>query len=265
MNSGVHRGVEDVIEGLQNWRLWVVLGWKDIRLRYNRTIIGPFWQTLSMAIFVTTLGVLYAKFWKMDYAVFLPFLAIGMSAWVFISSVATEGCEIFIGSVSFIHQKRLPYSTFVFQLLLRNFLVFLHNLPVVLVVLLLFRSGINWSVLFLIPGLILVILNCFWIAILLGLLCARFRDFSNLVTSIVQVVFFITPIFWSADLIQGKRRLLFVDSNPVFHLIEVIRGPLLGYVPPSLTWIVTSGLAVGGLVLTLHVYGRFRSRIPYWL
>ena len=259
------QAILDILNGGKNWQLWAPLAWRDTRLRYTRTVIGPFWQTLSMSIFICTLGVLYSKFWNLDVALFLPYLAVGMSAWVLVSTVLIEACGVFHTSAAIILQKRLPYSTFVFQLLLRNLIVFLHNLPVALLVLLLFEFEFNANLLFLIPGLTIVLLNLFWLAILLGLLCTRFRDIANLVTSLIQIVFFVTPIFWNADLIQGKHRLFFVDSNPMFHMIEMIRGPLLGYPPPMLSWWVNMGILIIGIFITMQIYQRFRSRIPYWL
>ena len=257
--------ISDLYGGYQNSPLWVMLGWKDLRLRYKRTILGPFWQTLSMALFVTVLGVLYSQMWRTNVAAFLPYLATGMSVWLFFSSALTEGCGVFVSNSGFIKLKGMPYSTFVFRLLFRNSLVFLHNLPVVFIVLYIFEFPITVTMLLAIPGLALVALNCFWMATLLGVLCTRFRDISNLVTSLVQIMFFTTPVFWNPDLIQGKRRAIFVESNPVYHLIEVVRAPLLGKEPDLKSWLVVAGIAVIGYLIMLIVYGRFRSRIPYWV
>ena len=52
--------VGDLIEGLARWELWSTLGWHDIRQRYRRSIVGPFWLTLSMGVMVAGLAYLYA-------------------------------------------------------------------------------------------------------------------------------------------------------------------------------------------------------------
>lgn len=256
--------VKDIIGGALNWPMWVLLGWKDTRLRYRRTVIGPFWQTLSMAIFIGALGVVYSRFWGMEIRTFIPYLTAGMTVWVLISTILTEGTGIFVASTPFIMQKRIALSTFVYQLLYRNVIVFFHNLIVFVLVALIFRVTINATVLLAIPGLILVVANTMWMALLLGTFCTRFRDFANLVVSGLQIVFFITPIFWLPDQ-AGTRRLLIVDSNPFFNLIELVRGPLLGHAPSTLNWTYSLGLLVVGSIVALLVFGRFRSRIPYWI
>jgi ABC-type polysaccharide/polyol phosphate export permease len=46
---------------LANWQLWSMLGWNDIHQRYRRSALGPFWITISMAIFIVLLGFIYSK------------------------------------------------------------------------------------------------------------------------------------------------------------------------------------------------------------
>jgi len=263
-NKPTHAAIIDLIEGYQRRNLWFALALKDTRLRYKRTLLGPFWQTLSLAIFISTLGILYSKFWNMEIKEFLPFLSVGMTTWMYITTVTNEGCNVFVSSEAFIKQRRIPYSIFVYQLLMRNIIVYLHNLPIVLIVLTIFQFHISWTTFLIIPGFVILTLNLFWISMLLGIICVRFRDVSTLVGSLTQIAFFITPIFWVPQL-AGNQRSVIVDSNPIYHLIELLRGPMLGYAPANLSWIVTIGSAVVGLSLTFVFFSRFRSRIPYWL
>ncbi|NMM46730.1 ABC transporter permease [Rhodospirillaceae bacterium KN72] len=256
--------VQDIVGGAFNWRLWSWLGWKDTRLRYRRTLIGPFWQTLSMAIFVGALGFLYSNFWNMEVSVFIPYLTAGMTAWILINTIVTESTAIFVASTPFIMQKGMPYSTFVYQVIHRNVVVFFHNLIVFVLVMVVFGVYPTVSLLFLIPSLALFMLNALWVALLVGTLCTRFRDFGNLIVSILQIIFFITPVFWIPEQ-AGSRKVLFVDPNPFYHFIELIRAPLLGHPPTMMNWAVTIGTLVVGSCLTLIIFGRFRSRIPYWI
>ena len=101
-----------------------------------------------------------------------------------------------------------------------------------------------------------------WTALLLGLLSARFRDIPYMIASVTQLLFLVTPIMWSADQIGNK---LIVELNPFYHLIEVIRAPLLGAVPPPETWAAVVGVTAAGWVVTLAFFVRFRERIAYWI
>ncbi len=113
------------------------------------------------------------------------------------------------------------------------------------------------------PGLALICLNGLWLAFLLGLVSARFRDVPQIVASVVQVAFFLTPIIWKPELLPGRA--LVLDLNPFFHFVELVRAPLLGQVPGLASWLAVLGITLGGWLVTLGMYRRYRWRIAYWL
>ena len=96
--NSIRLALRDVVDGTILWPLWVTLGWNDIRQRYRRSLLGPFWLTASMAIMVVSLGVIYARIFKTDINDFLPFLCVGLLVWGFISSTLNEAGTLFIGS-----------------------------------------------------------------------------------------------------------------------------------------------------------------------
>lgn len=114
-----------------------------------------------------------------------------------------------------------------------------------------------------IPGAVLVVLNLGWIGLLLSSVCARFRDIPEIIRNIIQLMFFITPIFWEPSMLP--ERAVLVDANPFFHLIEVIRAPLLGRVPALSSWLFLAAGVVVGWMATIAFFTRFRRRIAYWL
>ncbi len=255
--------VADLVAGLEHWRLWGLLGWQDIRQRYRRSVLGPFWLTLSMGVLVGTLGFLYGALFKIEVADYLPFLALGFLAWGLISGIITDGCSAFIGCEHFIKQIKLPFSTFVYRVLWRNLIILAHNFAVYVVVAITFGIWAGWAGLLLIPGLALIVATAVWVGLLFGMVCARFRDVPQIVTSLLRVAFFLTPIIWKPEMLG--RRTGFVDANPFYHFIELVRAPLLGQVPGALTWAVALGVTVGGWLVTFLFFRRFRNRIPYWV
>src|SRR5579862_3469636 len=70
----------DIKEGLQKWPIWMMLAYQDIKLRYRRSVLGPFWLTLSMAITVYTMGYLYGHLFHIELKTYYPFLVAGMLA-----------------------------------------------------------------------------------------------------------------------------------------------------------------------------------------
>ncbi len=257
------KATDDIVGGLAHWQLWSLLGWQDIRQRYRRSLIGPFWLTLSMGIMVTALGVLYASLFKIEIGSYLPYLAAGLIVWGFLSTLVTEGCTTFFGAEGIIKQVALPLSVHAYRLFWRNFIIFLHNLAVMVVVVPAFGVPVGASLLLLVPALILYWANALWMGLLLGMLCARFRDVPQIIGSLIQITFFMTPILWHPTLL--KDRAMFVDANPLYHFVDILRAPLLGEVPGLLSWQVVGVITLLGWAVTFWLYVRYRRLIAYWL
>lgn len=241
----------------------MALAVQDIRLRYRGSILGPFWMTVSTVVMVVAMGVLYARLFHSDVAVYLPFLTVGLVLWQFISTMVTEGCTTFLAERSTIQQVRLPFSLHAYRVVYRNLLVLGHNFAIVPIVLATFRTPLDWRVVTVLPAVFLLAVNGVWVSMLFGMVSARFRDVPPIVASFLQVVFFLTPIFWSPDLLEYWRPL--AELNPFFAAIDIVRAPLLGSVPAPYSWPVMLGVTVlcGGA--TLAFFARFRGRIAFWV
>lgn len=261
----VTSGRDDLIRGLWRRDLWGRLGWLEVKRRYRRTVIGPFWSAVSLAIFIAALGIVGAGLWHQQLAEYVPFLAAGMVVWVMISTLLNEAGTLFIGSAGIFRQARFDYSILAYALVWRNLIAFLHNLLVYLVAVLALAPQLITPIIILaIPGLGLVLLNLAWIGLLLGTFCLRFRDMQQLIASLVQIAMFVTPIFWPPESLHGLTHLLFVDFNPLYHVIDIARAPLIGRVPALESYGVALGIAVVGWGVTYVVFSRFRRRIAYW-
>lgn len=252
----------DFIEGLQRWWLWNAMGWQDILLRYRGSVLGPFWLTLSMGIMIATLGVLYSTLFKIELHDYMPFLCLGILSWNLLSALVIESCYVFVQAEAIVKQVKLPFSVHAYRMIWRNLIVAGHNVVVYPIVMILFGVTPTVATLLFIPGLALVLLNAVWVAMLLGLICARFRDVPQIVASLVQVVFFVTPIIWKPELL-GRHQSL-AHLNPFFAFVDLLRAPLLGVAPDMLSWGMGLLTTVIGWGVTMAMFSRFRSRIPYW-
>lgn len=256
---------QDLVGGLLRTDLWARLGWLDVKRRYRRTLIGPFWTSISLALYVVSVGIVGAGLWHQDIREYLPFLASGMIAWLLVSTVINEAGSLLVSGHALFRNVKFEYSILAYALVWRNFIVFLHNLVVyVLIVGVLKPEIIGFTPLLAIPGIILIAVNGIWIALLSGMLCLRFRGISQLVSSIMQIAMLITPIFWPPESLVGSRRLIFVETNPLYHMVDIVRGPLLGRVPEITSYVVVLLITVGGWILTYRLFSRFRKRIAYW-
>ena len=88
--------LRDVRDGLMNVRVWQMLAWYEIRQRYKRSVLGPFWLTISMGALVAAMGPLYGRLFNQDVSAYFPFLAIGFIVWQLISSLLVEAGQVFI-------------------------------------------------------------------------------------------------------------------------------------------------------------------------
>ena len=254
----------DLIDGIYAFRIWTRLGWQEVKRRYRRTFFGPFWATLSIGAFIGGMAFIWAPLFKTDVSSYLPFLSAGMVAWSFATALISEGCGTYTGGTSIITQLNFPYTVLNFAVVWRNIIVFCHNVLIVVLVVIALKVRISWQTLLLLPGIIIVALNGAWMTILLGMVSARFRDVPPLVGNVIQILMFVTPIFWfSSQLGPGAQPI--ITYNFMFHLIEVMRAPMLGTAPSVLSYGFTiAGLVIGWLV-TFDLYARFRRRIPFWL
>ena len=170
---------------------------------------------------------------------------------------------MFTAAAPFIHQVNAPLSIYVFRLLWKNLIILAHNALVFVAVAAIFGVWPGAAGLLVLPGLIVVCLAGLSASVLLGVLTSRFRDIPPIVTSLVQILFFASPILWKPE--QVSARAVFVDSNPFFHLLSILRQPLLGELPALSSWIFSLALTLTILLLAGLFFARFRSRIAYWV
>lgn len=262
-NSNIAPIVKDLIDGFMMYDLWSRLGWKDILNRYQRSLLGPLWLTISMGVLMGALGFLYASLFKMDLSTYLPFLTVGFIIWQLISGVLLDGCNAFVGAEGIIKQIRLPLSLHIYRLLWKNIITLAHNSVVIVGVMFLFKIEIGINTLFLLAGMLLFILNGLWCALLLGLLCARYRDLTPTISSLVQLSFFVTPIIWSPTLLPDRQFILLY--NPFYHFVESIRGPILGTHVSSDTWFILIAITIIGWSIVIPSAAKMRQKLVYWL
>ena len=142
-------------------------------------------------------------------------------------------------------------------------IIFAHNAVIYLGVLVYFQLWPGPAVLYVIPGVLIVTLNGALTSSYLGIVSTRFRDIPQIVASVLQIIFFITPILWKPELLETHSFLL--TWNPFFHMIEIIRAPLLGQIPSLENYAAVALITALNLLLAASFFSRFRGRIAYWV
>jgi lipopolysaccharide transport system permease protein len=259
----LQRAIDDITDGLRRWRLAGALAGLDIRNRYRGSVLGPLWLTLSTGVMLAALGLLYSQLFRMSLTEYLPFLAVSLIVWGLIAQLVTDATTCLTASEAVIRQIPLPYTIHALRCVLRNALVSAHHLPLIVLVLALFHHLPGAGALLALPGLALLLLNGFAGSMLLGMLCARFRDIGPIVASAMQIAFFVSPVIWKPELLERWAWLL--PLNPFFAVMETVRAPLLGGTGGPWVWIaaVLWTAALCGTAFAFFV--RFRGRVAFWV
>jgi ABC-type polysaccharide/polyol phosphate export permease len=256
--------IADLTLGLTRWPTWWVLAVNDIRQRYRRSALGQFWVTISMAASIVGIGIVFGIIFHQPHAEYIPYVGVSLVAWGLLAALVNELAQSFISSETYLKAYPGPRSAVVYRTIVRNLLIFAHNLLIVPVLLLAFQIPLTPAALLFIPGLALLVLNAVWVGILLGPLCARFRDLPQLVSNVVQLAFFLTPIMFQPSQVD-ERLWALTNLNPFASFLEIVRGPLLGGVPALHHYALVVSCAVAGFAVAIPFYARFRGRIVYWL
>ena len=260
----VKTATKDLGRAFKAWRIWVLLGTNDIRQRYRRSKLGQFWITATIAATVVGLGIVYSAIFKQSIEEYLPYVAAGFVVWFLITGMITEGCTAFLDSEGYAKQLTVPLSVYILRTWFRTLITFAHNAIIIPFVWLIFLVPVGWACWLAIPGICLIALNGLWIMLLLGTLCARFRDLPQIISSFVQVLFFVTPVMFRSDQLPTSGRAA-MDLNPFAALLAVALEPLIGRVPSPLEYLIVIGILLSGWAIAVSVYGRYRTRIIYWL
>jgi ABC-2 type transport system permease protein len=260
---------EDISGGIGQRTLWLHLGLQDIKQKYRRSAIGPLWITISMGMMVTALGLLYSQLFQTPLAQKLPDVAVGFIVWAFISGCVLEGAEVFISNEGLIKQMPAPLTVHIFRLVWRQTLYFAHNMIVYVAILAIFRWPMHWTVITVIPGFALLMVNGVWVAMLCGVIATRFRDIPPIVGSFINMAMPMTPIMWNvSDITKNPNsawRSSIADLNPFYHYIEILRDPLLGEKQLMYHWVTVLACTVVGWAMTLLVLRNYRARVSYWV
>lgn len=240
-----------------------MLAWLDIRLRYRGSMLGPLWLTLSTGLMVGAMGTVYSVLWHLPARDYVPYLALSLVLWNYLSVLVTESCAGYTQAEGIIRTVRMPYSLYAGRIVLRNLLVLGHNILIVALVDLLlwaWPGPAGWLAL---PAMALWLADSLAVAVLFGALCARFRDIPPIAASILQMAFMVSAVIFRPQTLGDRQWLL--AFNPFFTVLEVLRAPLLGAVPGWSIYLSSTLFSAALCTAAWLLFVRVRGRIAFWL
>lgn len=246
-------------------KLAVLLGWQDLRSGYRRSRLGQFWITLGMAISIGTIGLIFGLIFHIPIKNYLPFLSSGIICWTFLSSLIGEGSQAFVLAENMIRQIPLPKYIHLVRVVIKNLLVLAHNLLIFPFVILMFKVPISFEIIYFPIGLALSTIALSGIALALSVVSARYRDLGPIVSSALGVAFYLTPVIWKPESLTNELAHKLLGFNPLYHLMQVMRLPLLGQMPTVENWLLSGFAAVFFLSLGVFIYRKNCKKISYWV
>jgi ABC-type polysaccharide/polyol phosphate export permease len=261
----LYKAGADFISSFAYWRIFCLIGINEIQKRYTRSKLGQFWLTLSLAIHIATLGVVWALLFKISVAEYLPYLAVGIIFWTFISTSITDGSNLYILSACYLKEMSIPKLSYVNSLFIKNIIILLHNVLVLIPVFIFCAKPVSlYSLLISIAGFILTILCLFASIIMVSLVSLRFRDLPNIILSLLQIAFYVTPVMWKIELmpLSIQKYLIF---NPFSVFLSICRDPLLGAQVPGNYFLAAGIYTIIAYLFAIPLFSKFRTRIVYWL
>lgn len=257
------RAMADLRSGFASWRLAWALARLDLRNRYRGSVIGPFWVTLSTAVMVGGLGLLYSQLFKLDLSGYLPHLATSLIVWNALAAMVADATACLSSADGVIRQLRLPLTTHALRCVFRNALNAAHSVPLIVLVFAFVGHWPGAEVLLLIPGLAILAVNALAASLFLGMVCARFRDIGQIVTNVMQMAFFMTPVIWKPELLAEKA--VWLPLNPFYIMLELVRGPLVEGGGQLTNWLAALAYSAVLLTISLVFFTRFRNRVAFWV
>jgi len=268
LRAQVRASADDFARAWKDRQPWLIAAVVAIGNKYRRTILGPWWATLTTLMFVFGLAILRIGLSGGDLREAIPYVGLGFIGFTLISGGVLSGMNAYISAGQQLATSRQPYSAYVLRANTQQVLDFFHDAVVILLLVVLFAIPVTlmwgWSIV----ALVLIVASSVGVGLWLGPLAARYRDVGPFVTALMRLMFFLTPIFWSVDELEATGRAWLAWINPLTYQLLAFRDPILGQVHPSAPiapMTMAAILAVGNLILGLIVFTRYRARIPYWV
>lgn len=246
---------------------WIYASWLDVVSRYRRHRLGLVWLFVPTAVYIWGIGGFLAGMQPgVHLQQFLAHVALGFTVFRLMVTVLTDATGIFAASQSYIYDGCLRLTDFILRSLARSSFHFLLTLPLVAVVVMgspdATLDGLAPAVLALLADVAILL----FLSVSLALVGARMPDLHELMGSAVMALFLLTPIVWDAhsapaQTVQGAL----MRGNPLFHMLEAVRAPLLGQPVEPLTYAYLASLFAGAMLVAILSYQRYARRVPVWL
>lgn len=239
----------------------------DILRRYTATMLGIVWAILAPLLMSAVIGIVFSNLFGQKLQEFLPYLFLNLTLWAFFAASIDSGAIAFLAAEGYIKQiARVSFWTYPLRMVFAAFFTLLLGLLAVAVVLLLFGGRVSATWLLIIPGLFAWLVFGFAVCTISAVLNTWVRDFQHLQAVGVQALFYATPVMFPAALLVQHKLGWLLTFNPLYHLMMIVRVPMLNNDVPELSHYVASVICIVFFLVIAVVSMRWaRDRLVFWL
>ena len=238
---------------------------RDLKVRYRRSAIGFLWTMLHPLMMMLVLSFVFSHLFRMDLPNFQVYALAGIVFWNFFSQAVVASMNSLRGNASLLTKLPVPKAVFPVASVLAAVVNLVCALVPLLLIMMLMGHPLSPS-LALLPVAI-VLATCFTLGagLLLSPLAAFFADTVELVTILLSILFYLTPVFYPLSIVPENLRWI-VEINPVHWVLDVFRLPIYtGLLPSAATFAMAAGVALLVLVIGAASFRATSHRIGLYL
>ena len=221
--------------------------WRDIKVRYKQTVLGALWAILQPVATTVLFTVFFGRLGGMSKQVsgsYSLFVYVGLSLWTFYANAVSLAANSLVGSSHLISKVYFPRLLIPIAAILSGLLDFAIAFAFLLVLMAVYHVAPSPQMLLLPLFVLGTIVVAAAAGTLFSALIVSYRDFRYVITFVVQIWLFATPVLYALDIIPPQWRLLY-GLNPMVGMIVGFRSSILGGpMPGALIAAAFAGAAV---------------------
>ena len=263
--------IKDLVSGFKKYPIWTRLALDHITPMNRRSTFGSLWEPVSYVFMIVVLSPLYSLIMNLDFEWYIVYFSAGWLVWRFMSGIISSSCTTYIGAARYITQTKQPFSIYSYSLVLSHIYRFLMNLPVFIMIMLIYSDITQINIAGVSYAILLFSLMGFSLSILIGHITLKIRDIQVVVENVMRIAFFVTPVIWLdktvVDLTSGNLNIsakaAYLDFNPLYHYLNIMRGPLLGEPMSISSLIIVTMCTMLTFILSIVLLKKFQGNISY--
>lgn len=240
---------------------------RDLQIKYRRSVLGIAWSILTPLGLVLIIGSVYSIIFSSDPKYFIPVLFTGLNPWMFINTSADGGTMAFLGAEGYLKQTTVNAQIFPLRTTLVSFVNLLYSIIAFFAIYLFLQPDLfGYKMLFVFPGLFILLIFGVALSNLSSVFNLNLRDFQPLQALMLQGLFYVTPVIFEANMLEERGFGFIYKLNPFYYMLEVVRQPMLGNKLPSLEiYFIATAIAIGTFLLSIFFVMKTKKGIAFKL